>query len=388
MNSAAATEALQELSSLTTPCLVLDEQRMTRNITRVRARMQELGVELNPHLKTAKSIEVAQRLMESPQGPCTVSTLKEAEVFAAAGVRRITYAVGITPEKLPRVLEISASGVDLAVIIDSVEQANAVARACRESGRTIPVFIEVDTDGHRAGVAPKDTDRLAVIARTVHMGGAELRGVLSHAGESYNCKGVEALAAMAERERAGAVHAATVIRGAGYPCGVVSVGSTPTALSARHLQGVTEVRVGVFVFFDLVMAGLGVCSLDDIALSVLTTVIGHQRDRGWILVDAGWMGLSSDRGTSKQSVDCGYGLVCDITGRPYPDLIVTAANQEHGILAIRSGSDAKLPNLPVGARVRVLPNHACATAAQHDQYHVISGESLAVTDTWRRFRGW
>jgi len=147
------------------------------------------------------------------------------------------------------------------------------------------------------------------------------------------------------------------------------------------------VRAGVFVFMDLVMAGLGVCTLDDIALSVLATVIGHQPKKGWVVVDAGWTAMSRDRGTAGQAVDQGYGVVCDPEGRPYPDLIVTNVNQEHGILSIRKGSGAKLPPLPVGSLVRILPNHACATATQFGCYHVL-GDEGTITDVWPRFSGW
>src|SRR3546814_14453087 len=106
---------------------------------------------------------------------------------------------------------------------------------------------------------------------------------MTHAGESYGAVGEQALAAFAEQERAAAVNAAGLLRDAGLPCPVVSVGSSPTAHFARNLDGVTEVRAGVYVFFDLVMAGIGVCTLDDIALSVLTTVIGHPPAQGWII---------------------------------------------------------------------------------------------------------
>src|SRR5882724_2589707 len=172
------------------------------------------------------------------------------------------------------------------------------------------------------------------------------------------------------------------------PCAVVSVGSTPTAHNAIDLTGVTEVRAGVFVFFDLVMAGMGVCRTEDIALSVLATVIGHQRQKGWILIDAGWMAMSQDRGTSKQGVDQGYGVVCDTVSHAYDDLIVADANQEHGIVTVRPGSNGVLPDLAIGDRVRILPNHACSTGAQHRSYHVVHGASELVVAEWPRFGGW
>ena len=323
--------------------------------------------------------------MHSPAGPATVSTLTEAEQFGEAGVRDILYAVGIAPAKLPRVLALRRKGVDLSVIVDTREQARAVAAASRESGDAIPTLIEIDSDGHRSGVRPDDPLLLEIARELVD--GAELRGVMTHAGASYDQPGAEAIIEAAEAERLAVVHAAQALRGAGLPCQVVSVGSTPTAHFTRNLHGVTEVRAGVYAFFDLVMAGLGVCTLDDLALTVLATVIGHQRDKGWIIVDAGWMAMSRDRGTARQLVDQGYGLVCDRQGVPYPDVIMIQANQEHGVLALRPGSNATLPELAVGAQVRILPNHACATAAQHGSYHLLGHDGLVHTE-WQRFSGW
>lgn len=375
------------LSDLPTPCLVLDEAKMMRNIDRLARRASQLGVTLRPHLKTAKSAEIARRLLPGGAGPATVSTLAEAEVFAAAGLQDILYAVGIAPQKLGRVLALRRSGCDLCVLLDSAEQARAVAAASQEAGDPIPALIEIDCDGHRAGLRPEDP-ALVAIGRILRDGGAELRGVMTHAGESYAVVGEEAHAAVAEAERAAAVAAAHALRAAGLPCPVVSVGSTPTAHAARDLSGVTELRAGVHVFFDLVQTGLGVCRLEDIALSVLTTVIGHQAARGWVLIDAGWMALSQDRGTASQAVDRGYGLVCDEAGQALPGLFVMQANQEHGIVALRPGSSASLSDLPVGTRLRILPNHACATAAQHKSYHVVPATPGVPLAEWPRFGGW
>lgn len=367
------------LDDLPTPSLVLDEARMTRNIERLAGRAERLGVSLRPHLKTVKSIDIARRVTGGAAGPVTVSTLAEAEQFHAAGFGDILYAVGIAPAKLPRVQALRGKGCDLSVILDSAVQAQAVASA------GIPALIEIDSDGHRGGLLPDDA-ALVEVARILDASGC-LRGVMTHAGESYGASGREAQAGFAERERKAVVDAAEALREAGLACPVVSVGSTPTAHAATDLTGVTEMRAGVYVFFDLVMAGIGVCGLDDIALSVLTTVIGHQKDRGWILVDAGWMAMSRDRGTANQEVDQGYGLVCDAEGNVLPDLILGTANQEHGIVTRRDGASGPMPDLPVGTRLRILPNHACATAAQHGSYRVIPASGGGLLE-WKRFGGW
>ncbi|KAB2350341.1 DSD1 family PLP-dependent enzyme [Actinomadura rudentiformis] len=366
-----------------TPFLAIDPATVTANIGRLRAHLDGLGVTLRAHVKTAKSVDVAALLYDGGPGPITVSTLAEAEAFADVGYRDIVYAVGIVPQKLRRVTALRQRGVDLAVLLDSVEQAAALAA----EGTGIPALIEVDCDGHRGGVRPDDPVLLD-IARTLVDGGAIVRGVLVHAGESYHADGVEELRAAAENERRCAVQAAEALRAAGHDAPVVSVGSTPTAHFATDLTGVTEVRAGNFVFFDLVMAGIGVCSTADLAMTVVTTVIGHRPDKGWILTDGGWMATSRDRGTARQRVDQGYGLVADLDGDLYEDLLMVDASQEHGVLAIRPGSTAALPDLPVGTRVRILPNHACATAAQYDRYHVTEPGSRTVTAVWPRIRGW
>jgi len=368
------------LHDIATPALLLDRPRFDRNVARLKGRLAGLGVPLRPHMKTAKSVDILRLL--APDA-ITVSTLKEAEMFADAGARDILYAVGLAPQKAGRVRALRERGVDLIVVVDSLEAAQALAAS---DDPPVPALIEIDTDGHRAGVRPDETGRLVAIGRAL-TGGASLRGVMTHAGGSYGAVGREAHAEAAERERAGAVAAAETLRGGGLACDIVSVGSSPTAHAARALDGVTEVRAGVYMFGDLVQARLGVIDVDDIALSVLATVIGHQRDKGWVLVDAGWMALSRDRGTAAQAVDQGYGLVCSADGRAYGDLVVVDANQEHGVIALRPGSSASAPELRVGDQVRILPNHACATAAQHGAYHVIGADGR-VEDVWARFNGW
>jgi D-serine deaminase-like pyridoxal phosphate-dependent protein len=138
---------------------------------------------------------------------------------------------------------------------------------------------------------------------------------------------------------------------------------------------------------DLVMVGLGVCAFDDLAISVLCSVIGHQRDKNWLVTDGGWTALSRDRGTAAFAVDHGYGAVSDVHGVPVPELVVHGTNQEHGLVQRRDGGPIDFARFPIGTLLRVLPNHACATAAQHARYHVVRGD-LTVHAVWERFSGW
>jgi D-serine deaminase-like pyridoxal phosphate-dependent protein len=380
------------LQDLTTPAALIDSGRMQRNVQRMQQRMNELGVSFRPHVKTTKCIEVVREQIAAGAKGITVSTLKEAEQFFAAGIKDILYAVGMVSPKLKQAAALINKGCALKIIADSADAATAIVEYSKQYQIPFEVWIEIDTDGHRSGVKP-ESDELLVIGRILSQGMVTLGGVMTHAGSSYDLNTPEALESMAEQERSLCVLAATRLRAAGLSCQNVSVGSTPTALSARNLEGVTEVRAGVYVFFDLVMANVGVCAPEDIALSVLTTVIGHQKEKGWAIVDAGWMAMSRDRGTQKQQHDYGYGQVCSLEGALLDGLQLSSANQEHGIISsttLESKEDIS-NRLPVGTQLRILPNHACATGAQFPEYHTVvinEGGMPEIRSTWQRFYGW
>ncbi|MHA1151211.1 MAG: alanine racemase [Alphaproteobacteria bacterium] len=376
-----------KLSELDTPTLILDRGRLEANIARMSARARNLGVDLRPHMKTAKSADVGRLATAGHSGGITVSTLKEAEYFAEHGFTDMIYGVGISPDKLARVARLQAGGARVAVITDSLEAARAIGARAAELGARFEVLIELDTGDGRAGLGP---DSAALIEIGKALDGAtdvDLRGVLTHAGQSYGCREVADIEAVAESERAGAVAGAERLRAAGLPCPVVSVGSTPTAMHAKNLDGVTEMRPGVYVFNDVFQAEIGSCTKTDIAVSVLATVTGHHRARGEIVIDAGGLALSKDRSTQAGPRDIGYGLVVDAAGvASLPELHVARVSQEHGVV-IAPGGDLPFDALPPGARVRVLPNHACFTAAAYEGYHVVAGSDVVEAE-WPRVNGW
>ena len=375
------------IADLGTPALVLDRAVLARNCAAMAARMASHGLCLRPHLKTAKSAEVAKLATAGQFGGITVSTLAEARYFAARGFRDITYAVGIVPAKLDEVAALERNGARLTLIADSAE---AVAGAAERAGALDSVFrllIEVDTGGLRGGVLPESGELLDLGRAIEAAPGLGLEGVLTHAGQSYDCRSVAEVRTVAEAERAGVVTAARRLSEAGLPCPVVSAGSTPTAVHAESLKGVTELRPGVYVFFDLDQVGIGACGLEDIAVSVLASVIGHNRRAGRVLIDAGALALSKDVSAGAFMSRVGYGLVCPAeTTVPMDGLYIAEVHQEHGLIAAAEGAPP-YDALPIGSKVRILPNHACITAAAHPAYHVVDGGPKVIA-RWERANGW
>jgi len=371
------------LSDLPTPCLVLDREVLTRNLDRMTHALSGKGVVLRPHMKTAKSIDVLKMVWASgsssaPRG-ITVSTLAEAEYFSGHGVVDMIYAVGITPQKLDQVAKLNAAGAEVKVITDDLAMAARIA----EHPNPPRTLIEVDCGEHRGGLAPDDTRLLDIAAKL----GGSLIGVLTHAGHSYAARSPAALAMIAETERASAVHAAERLRASGHDIQIVSTGSSPTALAGASFEGITEIRPGVYMFGDLFQTEIGTHPREDIAVSVLTSVIGHREAEHRLLVDAGSIALSKDRSTADTDHDFGFGLLVDLHGEPsLGRSIVQKAYQEHGVVAL----DESMPPIPmpVGTKLRILPNHTCLMAAAHDRYFVVDGAHDEVVAIWPRVCGW
>ena len=367
-----------QLEDLQTPCLVLDKRILERNLSRMSGRMRRLGVTLRPHLKTAKSAEVARMAVAGEAGGITVSTLAEAEYFAGNGFRDILVAASQPPQKLDRAAKLTDRGVTVTLITDDIDAARALAAHRAE----FKVLIELDSGDRRAGVRAAG-DELLEIARAL---GSKFTGVMTHAGHSYSCGDVQCIRDVAGHERSTVVNAAARLRSSGIECATVSVGSTPTMTHVGNLEGVTEARPGVYMFQDLFQAEIGSCSRDDIALTVLSSVIGRNEAENRFLLDAGALALSKDRSTQITPHDSGYGAVWDIEAKPvFGNCIVERVYQEHGVAVSKSALD--FAELRVGLKVRVSPNHACITAAAYDRYHVVDGCTEVVAE-WGRINGW
>jgi D-serine deaminase-like pyridoxal phosphate-dependent protein len=371
------------LDQVATPALLLDLPKLRRNCDRMLAKARSLGTTLRPHMKTLKSADAARLATDPEHGGIAVSTLREAEYFVAAGFSDIQLAVCITPDKLARAAALVRMAPRFSFFVDSISTAAAVSAFARAQDVRFRVWIEIDSGEHRTGVAADDP-ALIEIARALGGSPAVLAGIATHGGHSYATRNAEAAAAIAEEERIAVTSAADRLRAAGFVVEGVSAGSTPTATHARSAAGITELRPGVYMAGDLFQAGVGSLPTGDIAVSVLASVISRGPDR--ILLDAGGLALSKDRSTAGLAEgNMGYGLVVDAAGSPsFGPLTIAGVHQEHGEIRI---TDPRLPErLPIGSRVRILPNHACMTTAMYDRYLLV--EDDRVVGEWDKCGGW
>ncbi len=366
----------------TTPAFLVEEERVRANCERMRAKAAASRVRFRPHVKTHKTLEVGLMQGGGEPGPITVSTLAEAELFAAHEFRDITYAVPIAPEKLYRAAALASTIDALNIIVDSTDALEAIETFWSSRAVVFDLFLKIDCGYHRAGVDPDDPKSLELALRIAGSPAIRFRGLLTHAGHSYNAASREEIVRIAREESAAVTRFRDLLAARGVNGMIRSVGSTPTLSVVERIDSADEIRPGNYVFYDAFQAAIGACSLADCAVSVLTTIVGSYPDRNQLVVDAGALALSKDSGPTHIDPSFGYGVVCDLDLVPL-SLKITALSQEHGKIDVTAGSAR---DHPVGKRLRIIPNHSCLTAAMFDRYHVL--RYGAIADEWRPARGW
>ena len=362
---------------------MLDLDRVRRNAERISQIATRNNVRLRPHIKTHKCTEVARLQTAGHDGGVTVSTLAEARAFANDGFNDITYAVPIEAGKFNEIIEIIRSGTQLNVITDDLATTQLLAERAAYSRVNISVFLKTDCGYHRCGVEPDDPMAMAIPRAIADASNLDFAGILTHAGHSYHGRSTEEILSIARQERDVMVAFAAKLRADGIEVPTVSIGSTPTISHVDHLEGIDEIRPGNYIFFDAFQATQGSCSFDDCALTVLAAVTHVSRQYKKIIVDAGGIAMSKDRGPVEFDAACGYGRVIDLDGNDL-GLRIDSLSQEHGEMTV--DDDRIFDKLKVSSRVRIVANHSCMTAAQHTHYNVLEGGK--VVDTWKIHTGW
>ena len=347
------------VADLPTPAVLVDLDRVERNVAAMAERARMAGVKLRPHVKTHKVPEIARLQRAAGANGLAVAKTSEAEVFADAGFDDLFVAFPVVGADKGRRLLALADRVRLAVGVDSVEGAQTLAAPFHAASRTLDAMLKVDVGLHRVGVAPADAPGHA--RRIAAIPGLRLRGVFTHAGHSYSGETPDAVANVGRAEGEILAGVAAALERFGFGPLEVSVGSTPTARHAMKIAGVTECRPGNYVYHDASQVSLGTCGLDDCALTVLATVVSVPAP-GRAVLDAGSKTLSSD---PLRPHAVGFGWILGTRSR------LARLSEEHGVIDVAPGDSFR-----VGQQVRVLPNHACVVSNLHDFVNAVRGDRV------------
>ncbi len=362
-----------DLGSISTPALILDRSILNANIEAMADHAARYGMELWPHAKTHKSIQIARAQLAAGARGITVATIAEAEAMAHAGVQDLLVAYPpVDAWRLERVVDL-ARAVRLRVSLDDVQTAVRLDHACESAGVEIGFLWEVDSGNHRCGSPPGEPTAELVCRVVDQLRHVHYDGLMTFAGHAYAAKDDRQLKRIAREELEAVRFTADQLARRGIQSRALSVGSTPTVRQFTDDAAGMEIRPGNYVLGDATQVGLGVASLDECALSVLSTVVSRPTAER-VILDAGSKALSSDRMTDRTS---GYGVVLGVDG-----IAIDRLFEEHAIADVPASSP-----LEVGSRVRIIPNHACATVNLHSTLHVLHDGEIA--ETWSvAARGW
>jgi D-serine deaminase-like pyridoxal phosphate-dependent protein len=356
---------------LDTPCLLIDLDILAANVARMAALARRARVALRPHAKTHKSARVARMQLDAGATGICVATVGEAEVMRAAGIEDILIAYNIVGEaKLARLLPLCADG-GITLTADSLEVAEGYSRMALAAGRTLPVLLEIDSGMHRTGVEPQLAGQLG--GKIAGLSGIEVIGILTHAGHAHDVTAQPEIEAVARHEAAAMRQARDELDRQGILVQVVSAGSTITAPYLSSDDGITEIRPGTYVFNDLRTLEMYACTPDQIAATILATVVSVGPDR--VVLDSGNKTLTM---TSTQQH--GFGKI-----KNHPLSNFVRLSEEHGVATLGAADD----ELRIGDRVQVLPIHICVCVdLQQQAYGVSQGqiEELIRIDASRRSR--
>jgi len=350
---------------LDTPALLIEKQTMLGNIKKMQHIADASGVKLRPHTKTHKIPEIAKLQIESGASGIAVAKLSEAEIMADAGIDDIQIAnIIVGSKKIKRLLNLKKRVKSLSCNVDSVEAAIAISEIFEKENCWLDVFIEINSGHNRSGL--NEYKDIYQLAKTIQdLLGINLIGLFTHAGQAYAADSQDEIKNIGEKEGEFLVELSERLMQERIFIPKISVGSTPTAPYSSKVEGVTEIRPGNYIFHDIIQTKLGVCTIEECALSVLATVISIP-DSERIIIDAGAKALSKDKGASKTLAPQGHGFVIG------KECVIERLNEEHGIIT-HSGE-----TFSIGEKIRIIPNHACVVMNLFDSAYLIENNKVIM----------
>uniref|UniRef100_K3X9Z9 D-serine dehydratase n=1 Tax=Globisporangium ultimum (strain ATCC 200006 / CBS 805.95 / DAOM BR144) TaxID=431595 RepID=K3X9Z9_GLOUD len=386
---------------MVTPSVVVDETRLQRNVQRMQQLANDHHVQLRPHVKTHKTVEITAMQLQAGACGITVAKPSEAHKFLHSGLKSlksilVAYPVVQTAKIGKLLVAAQQFGMEVRMTIDSAAGIDAVEKAANSCDYQVKVLIHIDVGYHRVGLEEGDPKILEFTKRIEKSPNLEFTGLLSHAGHAYSCKTVEECAKIAETERSTLVRIKSSLEESGIAVPVVSVGSTLTEPARKSFVGITEIRPGNYVFLDRTPVNIGLFSIQDVSLGILVTVVSS--NKYYFIVDAGSKVLSSDAPRAVEGGTFGtncYGLAfyekdferldkpptqnksVMADGHEITCFEVSKLSEEHGWIKQVEG----IAPPPIGQRMIIFPNHACVVANLTDNLYIQGAQSKS----WKVF---
>jgi D-serine deaminase-like pyridoxal phosphate-dependent protein len=360
----------ESIENLDTPTILVDLDRMERNIATWQSVADTNGVRLRPHIKTHKVPEIALSQLAAGAGGIIAAKVSEAEPFIAAGIHDVCIAYPVFGEdKWARIARHAANGVKMTVNCDDEPAAKQASEAATAAGSTIHLQIDVDSGMHRGGIPMDSIAEIEGLARAIDgLPGVEFDGLTTHRGIWY--EGSPGPADAGHDEGQLLVDIAEKLRASGLEVREITAGGSFTGKWVAEVPGVTETRAGTYVYYDLMHINAGTADWEELALTALCRVVSHrQADRATI--DGGSKTFSGDRGVVGGST---FAKVNDMAVAADRNVFVERLTEEHGMARVEEPVE-------LGEKIRFYPFHACTCANLANE--VVAHRGGKVEAVWR-----
>jgi D-serine deaminase-like pyridoxal phosphate-dependent protein len=355
------------------PTLILDKNRVLKNIEKMANKAKASGVRFRPHFKTHQSAEIGNWFRDFGVEAITVSSFDMAQYFAENGWTDITVAFIVNLLEIDKINSL-ASKIDLNLLIDSEQVLSTLEHKLQHK---VGMWIKVDTGYNRTGVLWNDFDTLHHLAQKItRPSRIEFKGLLTHAGHSYRAASVSDIKKINAETLLRLSIAKEYLEIGGIEDCEISVGDTPTCSVVDDFKGVDEIRPGNFVFYDLMQLKLGSCTEDEIAIAVACPVVGKYKDRNQIVIYGGAVHLStahiSDE-NGRQVFGYSTSLQNESFGMVNKNAPLIGVSQEHGVIQL---DDKDFNEFEIKDSLLLFPTHSCLTCDLHTEYHTLKGEII------------
>ncbi len=355
-----------------TPFIHLDLDCLEKNIRKMQSIADDTGVSVRPHAKTHKSCKIADLQLKAGANGLTVAKPEEAIIFMKSGVSSIMVCYPVVSEEKIKVLLSAADkySVEILFVLDSLAGFSVLKNQVSQRMKNIDVYIEIDVGLHRCGLSPDNPGLIELAQTIVNSDNLNLRGITSHAGQSYGSKSRQEALGIAKHEQKLMANVKSKLLSNGIAIEEVCVGATPTLWVQKNFDGITEIKPGNYVFNDLTQKNIGVVGWDQLAVSVVTTVVSVNDT--YLIVDAGSKSLTSDAGAHGSQGIQGYGLAFNFGDTPddQSGQLVEKMSEEHGWIKHNGNK------ISVGSKLQVYPNHSCPVINLFDNVQVFKGSQF------------
>jgi D-serine deaminase-like pyridoxal phosphate-dependent protein len=341
---------MKVIDQLETPVATVDLDKLEHNIERLQRYLDSHGIANWPHIKTHKIPAIAQMQIAAGAAGITCQKLGEAEIMAQAGIQKIFLPYNLIGQvKLDRLMQL-AGQIQISVTADSEFVIDGLGGAARQHALNLPVLVEFDTGLGRCGV--QTPQQAADLARRIE-GQSHLvfDGLMTYPINERTAEFVQQTRAILEKD--------------GIPIKRISVGGTPQMWTAHQYPFVTEYRAGMYIYGDRYTLRSEAMKLEQVAFSVITTVVSRPTPERGIL-DGGSKTFSSDL----MGLD-GYGMILE-----YPGARLYQLSEEHGFVDFSACSEQPA----IGDRVTVIPNHCCSVTNLFNQ--IVAVRDVIVETIW------